>query len=136
MGIEAPVHGSHVKFIFEVGGGAKTPENHPSIGLSHIVDEEPFEAVNDDIGIILEEGPDDLSSFFRRKKWSLFGTVSHRNDDLVEDLKGPFNDIDMTIRDGIKRTWIDGYFFHEKFLSLHFWHVLLFSVCLDPNRFE
>ena len=107
--VKPMVHPGHLKFIFKIGNGTKTADNHLSPLFFRKMHQKLLKADNFNIAIGRKLPLNKINSFFKRKKRVLACIFRNSDDQMIDERSRPTNDIQMPVSDRVKSTGINPY---------------------------
>src|SRR5216683_1383021 len=100
------IHERHLQFIFVVGNGPDTADYRVCLLRDSVVNQQTLEGIDANVTTtsvdLLQHLSEHVAAFFDAKKRLLFRIDENSNDYLVEEFAATFDDVEMTIRDGIE----------------------------------
>src|SRR5690349_12197108 len=102
------IHESHLILVLEVADGTQSTNDEPGIHLPREVDEQSLELAHLDALVVAHRGLDELHALIRREQRLLVDVGRDGNDESVDELEAPLNQVVMTLRDGIEAARVDG----------------------------
>ena len=76
----------------------------------HVIDQQPVERVDLDVRASLEHLAHDLDALLHAEQGRFLDVHQDRDDDLVEQVRAPLDDVDVPVGQRIERAWINGEF--------------------------
>ena len=112
--IQAPVHERHLELELEVRHGAKPAHDDLRATPLHVIHEQAVEGIDLDIRQQLEDRAGYLHALRHREQRGLLRIDENRDDDPIEQPRAPGNDIDVTVRQRIEGSRINGNGWHRE----------------------
>ena len=117
IGIQFAVHQGHLEFVFEIGYGPEPPDDHIGILVLGEIDQQSLEIRYFHPFFMVENLTDHLDAIFDGEKRGFFRIRQDSDNDSIEYLQCPVNDVHVSVCDGIEGTGIYGLFIHESCLK-------------------
>lgn len=108
VGLEFAIHEGELKLELEVGDGAETANEGDGFLFAGEVDEETVEWHDADVGEVAGDGADEVDAFVEGEEALFVVFAGDADDDFVEEAGGAFEDIEVTVGDGVKTSGVDG----------------------------
>ena len=108
MGLEFAIHESELELELEVGDGSEATDEGDGFLFAGEVDEEAVEGHDADVGEVAGDGADEVDAFVEGEEALLVVFAGDADDDFVEQAGGAFEDIEVTVGDGVKTSGVDG----------------------------
>ena len=106
--VQPPIHQRHLELELEVRHGAQAAHDDLRPAPLDVVDQQPVERIDLDVGVIREHGPRDLDPLVDREERRLLGVHEDRHDDAVEQPRAAQDDVDVAVGQRIERAGING----------------------------
>ncbi len=110
IGVQFAVHVGHLKLVLEIGYGPQSPDYGRGPELFRGFDQKPVKGVDLDFEVRRQVFADERQPIFDRKEGFFFGIGCYGYDDFVKNSTSPFEDVQMSVSDGVKCPRIDGGF--------------------------
>src|SRR5262245_36084988 len=95
--LEVTVHQRHLKLVLEVRDGPQTADDRAGPLVTRVVDEQPVEGVDLDVGVFAEHVANDLDPFLGREQRVLLSVHENRHDDALEEMHAAENDVHVPV---------------------------------------
>ena len=106
---ELLVHLRHLELVVEVGDRPQALHDRLGAVLLGEVDEQALEELDPHVGEVRDLlGEHLLALLEREERLRLLRVADHRDDDVVEMARGPLDDVEVTVGDGIERARAQG----------------------------
>src|SRR3954452_18873222 len=105
---QAMVHLRHLELVVEVADRPQALDDHlDRVGLAE-VDDQPVEAVDDDVAVLLRRLAEHLGALLEGEHPLLRGVHADSDDDLVVQVAGAADDVEVAQGDGVEGPGADG----------------------------
>lgn len=108
VGLEFAIHEGELELEFEVGDGAQTADNGDGFLFAGKVDEEALEGHDADVGEMTGDGADEVDALVEGEETLFIVIAGDADNDFVEQAGGAFEDVEVSVGDGIKTSGVDG----------------------------
>src|SRR5262249_26775765 len=71
-----------------------------------VIHQQSIELIDADAMILFDDPPDEADPFAHRKERLLVGIQQNGNHELIHELQRALNEVEMAVRNGVKRAWI------------------------------
>src|SRR5262245_60971561 len=105
--VHALIHGDHLEFVFEIRDGAETTDDDPGATLFREMHQQVVEWPRFDLGAVGEVARfahHHVDALFEAKQRPFAVIDRNADDQLVDQLYGAADDVQMPIGDGIERA--------------------------------
>ena len=105
--IEPPIRERDLKFVFKVLSRSESTDDRSRSFGGGVRDEKALERLDGDVRQVRGRGGKGFYPFVKREQRRLGRIPTDRHDDLVEQFRRPFDDVDVSKRGGIECAWHD-----------------------------
>src|SRR3954470_2527287 len=105
--VQFTIHQSELKFKFEVRYGPESPDHSLPGALFHVIDQQTVKTVGGYVGNRRDHLFHQGDPFGEVKKRTFAFVKCDRDDDAIKKLRGPLNDVQMTVGERIKTPRIN-----------------------------
>src|SRR5579859_7050228 len=128
--VQPPVHAGHLELVLEVRHGAQAPDQHAGVHRGGEMHQERIERPHLDFETFGEQRTNfvlyGFDPLIGREQRTLAGVAGHRDDQMIDDAERTFDDVHMSVRDGVERARVNADSRLHRF-SLHFWKMVSYS---------
>lgn len=114
FGIEGAIGKSHGEFGLDVGQRPHAAQHHARPAVPNEFDGESVKDVHANVFERPEDFASQVKPFFRGEKGALVGIDADPDRELSEDFRAPTNDVEMSERQGVETTDVDGVLWIER----------------------
>ena len=118
LGVELVIDQRHLELVLEIRYGAEALDDHAALLAPRIVGQQLVGVLDLHVRDILRHTPQQLDALLRRKHRMLGAVDHHADGQPVEDPGGAANDVEVSVRDGVKAAGIDRRFHRDCSRSL------------------
>jgi hypothetical protein len=108
VGLEFAIHEGELELELEVGDSAEAADEGDGGLFAGEVDEESVEGHDADVGEVAGDGADEVDAFVEGEEALFTVLAGDADDDLVEEAGGAFENIEMSVGDGVKASRVNG----------------------------